>query len=312
MSLSKNEDKWIVIKKEEEGQRLDKILSARYPDIHSRTYFQYLIEQGKVFVNGEVVKKRYKPSSGDEINIHFILTPEIGLVPEEIPLQIIYEDQDLLVVNKPAGMVVHPAPGHSRGTFVHALLFHCDQLPVNQAKEQYPRPGVVHRLDKETSGLLIAAKTNLAHKRLIEMFSSREIYKEYIAICFGNPGNREIITNMGRHPTLRQKMKVLDEGGRQAVSICETLAHKGPLSIVKIILKTGRTHQIRVHMQYVHAPVLGDHVYGNTQINKKYGVDRQLLHAYKLQFKHPITNELLNLKAEVPSDMQIWIDKITS
>lgn len=299
----------LVIRADEVGQRLDKILAARYVQIHSRTYFQYLIEQGKVFVNGEMVKKRYQPLEGDEVYIHYILTPEIGLTPEAIPLEIVFEDNDLVVVNKPAGMVVHPAPGHPTGTFVHALLHHC-RLPEDQSAGAYPRPGIVHRLDKETSGLLIAAKTSLAHKRLIEMFSGREIYKEYLAICVGNPGHQEIKTFIGRHPVLRQKMKVLEEGGREAISICDTIAHKNPLSLVRIILQTGRTHQIRVHMQHVHAPVLGDPVYGNAQINKKYDVKRQLLHAHVLQFKHPISGEPLSLKAAVPSDMQIWIDKI--
>jgi 23S rRNA pseudouridine1911/1915/1917 synthase len=301
---------WIVIREDEVGQRLDKILAERHQGMHSRTYFQYLIEQGKVIVNGEIVKKRYLPEEGDEVQIHYILTPEIGLTPEAIPLQILFEDQDLIVINKPAGMVVHPAPGHPTGTFVHALLHHCQHLPQETTKNAYPRPGIVHRLDKETSGLLIAAKTSLAHKRLVEMFSGREIYKEYLAICLGNPGHQEIKTSIGRHPVFRQKMKVVDEGGRQAISTCDTLAHKGQLSLVRIILQTGRTHQIRVHMQHVHAPVLGDPIYGNVQANKKYGVHRQLLHAHILEFKHPITGQILNLKAEIPEDMQSWVDKL--
>lgn len=310
---SENEDsESIVINDDEVGQRLDKVLAARYHGIHSRTYFQYLIEQGKVIVNGEAVKKRYLPSAGDEVQIHYILTPEIGLEPEDIPLDIVFEDADILVVNKPAGMVVHPAPGHPTGTFVHALLHHCRQLPEDSSGTAFPRPGIVHRLDKETSGLLVAAKTNLAHKRLIEMFASREIYKEYLAICMGNPGHQEIKTAIGRHPVHRQKMKVLEEGGREAISICDTIAYKDQLklSLVRIILQTGRTHQIRVHMQHLHTPVLGDSVYGNTQANKKYGAERQLLHAYKLRLKHPITGQLLDLKAELPPDMQIWVDKI--
>lgn len=312
MNTESEECDFIVISEEEAGQRLDKILAARYPGQHSRTYFQYLIEQGKVIVNGEVVKKRYLPHVGDEIQIYYILTPEIGLKPEAIPLDIIFEDTDLLVVNKPAGMVVHPAPGHFSGTFVHALLHHCQQLPEEAGSTTFPRPGIVHRLDKETSGLLIAAKTSLAHKRLIEMFSSREIYKEYLAICVGNPGHQEIKTWIGRHPIHRQKMKVLDEGGREAISICETLAYhlQLKLSLVKIVLLTGRTHQIRVHMQHLQTPVLGDPVYGNVAVNKKCGVHRQLLHAFKLRFKHPITDQMLDFEAEWPEDMQLWAEKI--
>lgn len=300
----------IVIEESEIGQRLDKILAMRFSGVHSRTYFQYLIEQERVFVNGEPVKKRYLPSAGDEVQIYYILTPEIGVNPEPIPLNIVYEDQDIIVVNKPVGMVVHPAPGHYTGTFVHALLYHCKELPQESSSQSYLRPGIVHRLDKDTSGLLVAAKTSQAHKRLIEMFSSREIYKEYLAICIGNPGNKEIKNFIGRHPVIRQKMKVLETGGREAITICETIAHKDSLSLVRVILQTGRTHQIRVHMQHLNAPILGDAVYGSPQANKKYGVQRQLLHASVLKFKHPLTGQLLELQAELPHDMQRWVDEV--
>lgn len=300
----------IVIHADEAGQRLDKILAKRYASVHSRTYFQFLIEQERVFVNNEPVKKRYQPAEGDEIQIFYILTPEIGLNPEPIPLNIIYEDADILVVNKPAGMVVHPAPGHYTGTFVHALLYHCKELPQSPTSNAYPRPGIVHRLDKDTSGLLVAAKTIQSHKRLIEMFSGREIYKEYLAICVGNPGHKDIRNFIGRHPVIRQKMKVLETGGREAISICDTIAKKDQLSLVRIVLLTGRTHQIRVHMQHVNAPVLGDPVYGSLQANKKYDVQRQLLHASLLRFKHPISGEPLEFKAELPEDMQYWVQEI--
>jgi 23S rRNA pseudouridine1911/1915/1917 synthase len=308
--MKNDESECIIIREEEKGERLDKILSQRFLGVHSRTYFQYLIEQGRIFVNGEVVKKRYRPLVDDEISIHYILTPEIGLQPEAIPLNIIFEDNDLIVVNKPAGMVVHPAPGHPTGTFVHALIYHCQNLPKNQVEELYPRPGIVHRLDKDTSGLLVAAKTTEAHTRLIEMFSNREVHKEYLAICVGNPGSQEIRNFIGRHPIFRQKMKVLEEGGRLAISVCETKNHSAPFSLVQVNLKTGRTHQIRVHMQHLGAPILGDPLYGNLQINKKYGVSRQLLHAHILQFKHPVKGHLLSFKADIPSDMRVWVEKL--
>jgi 23S rRNA pseudouridine1911/1915/1917 synthase len=298
----------IIILSEEQGERLDKVLFNRFKGLHSRTYFQYLIEQERILVNGDSVKKRYLPKEGDEVFIHYILSPEINLEPENIPLNIVYEDSDLIVINKPAGMVVHPAPGHPKNTFVNALLYHCKNLS-KEANDL--RPGIVHRLDKDTSGLLIAAKTSEAHRKLIEMFSSREIYKEYLAICLGNPGDREIRTLIGRHPVIRQKMKVLEEGGRSAVSHCKTLLLKDNLSLVKVELETGRTHQIRVHMQFLNTPVLGDPIYGNSQINAKHHVDRQLLHAYILRFKHPITDQLLELKAECPADMQAWINKLS-
>jgi 23S rRNA pseudouridine1911/1915/1917 synthase len=296
----------IVINDDEAGMRLDKILLARYLGIHSRTYFQYLIEQERVLVNGEVVKKRYLPKTGDEIQIQYILTPEIGLTPENIPLEIVFEDEDILVINKPPGMVVHPAPGHPHGTFVNALLYHCHHLLETASNV---RPGIVHRLDKDTSGLLIAAKTNKAHKLLIEMFSGRQIYKEYLTVCYGNPGTREIRAAIGRHPVHRQKMKVFEDGnGREAISRCETLFLKDNISLVRVVLMTGRTHQIRVHMQHLNAPVLGDAIYGNLQANKKYGAARQLLHAHILRFNHPITGKPMELKAKCPQDLQDWID----
>lgn len=290
----------ILISEEEEGERLDKILAARYKEIQSRTYFQNLIEQHRVLLNGEPVKKRIKPKAGDEVQIHFLLTPEIDLEPENIPLNIIYEDDDLLIVNKPAGMVVHPAPGNWKGTFVNALLYHCQQL---QEQENTLRPGIVHRLDKETSGLLVAAKNALTHQKLVELFSGRKIQKEYLAICLGNPGSREIDAPIGRHPVDRKKMAV-KEGAKKALSICHTLKADAHLSLVKILLMTGRTHQIRVHMKHVGTPILGDDTYGNPQANTKYAIDRQLLHAYRLAFEHPITGKTLDFTVLPPADMQ--------
>lgn len=288
------------ISDEEEGVRLDKVLADRFESIQSRTYFQMLIEEQHVLLNGNPVKKRTKPKSGDEVQVNFVLTPEIGLIAEAIPLEIIYEDDDILVVNKPAGMVVHPATGNWTGTFVNALLYYCKHVSSIDASTM--RPGIVHRLDKDTSGLLIAAKTNLAQQRLIEMFTQRKIHKEYLAICLGNPGNGEINAPIGRHPVHRQKMTVV-EGGREALSICRTLKCDGKISLVSIVLATGRTHQIRVHLQHKKTPVLGDSVYGNGQVNLKYGALRQLLHASLLRFKHPIKGNLLEFEAPLPEDM---------
>lgn len=293
----------IVINEEEVGERLDKILAKRFEAIKSRTYFQYLIEENKVLVNGEPVKKRLKPKFGDEIQVEFIVTPEIGLKPEAIPLDIVYEDHDILVINKPAGMVVHPAVGHWTGTFVNALLYHCKNLLETQSDSSL-RPGIVHRLDKNTSGLLIAAKTSAAHQKLIEMFSSKQVYKEYLAICIGNPGNQEIKAPIGRHPVERKMMAVLKEGGKEALSLVKTLSHHGHLSLVSVILATGRTHQIRVHVKHVGAPILGDEIYGNLSANKKYGVSRQMLHASILKFAHPISGKELEFRVPPPKDMQ--------
>ncbi|NGX57784.1 MAG: Ribosomal large subunit pseudouridine synthase D [Chlamydiae bacterium] len=289
----------IIVTASEAGERLDKILAARYENRHSRTYFQYLIEEHLVSLNGAPVKKRIKPIEGDEIEVHFVLTPQTEVQPEPIPLDILYEDDDILVVNKPAGMVVHPAPGNWTGTFVNALLHHCQDLA---ADPNDVRPGIVHRLDKETSGVLIAAKNLLAQQKLIEQFANRKVKKQYTAICVGNPGKGEISAPIGRHPVHRKKMTVI-EGGKPAVSHYETLAYDERLSLVSIKPITGRTHQIRVHMKHLGHPILGDPVYGNPSFNKKMGIQRQLLHAEKLSLIHPVSGKDLTFNAPMPQDM---------
>lgn len=301
------EIQYFTITEDEAGIRIDKVLINRYKDIQSRTYFQFLIQNHHILVNNNPVKKQFKAKTGDTIEIRFLLTPELNLEPQSIPLDIVYEDNYILVVNKPAGMVVHPAPGNWTGTFVNALLHHC-----NLTKEQFTnhscRPGIVHRLDKETSGLLIAAKDTKTQQRLMESFAAREISKEYLAICCGNPGDGEIEAPIGRHPYERKLMCIRKEGGRHSVSHYQTLATDGKISIVKIQLITGRTHQIRVHMKHIGFPVLGDSTYGNAQMNKRYNAKRQLLHAYSLELIHPVTSEKLNLKAPFPEDMKKFFD----
>lgn len=300
------ENDLIVISEQEAGERLDKVLAQRFKERYSRAYFQYLIEKHLVLLNGTPVKKRIKPEVGDEVEIEFALTPEISLEPENIPLDILYEDEMLLAVNKPVGMVIHPAPGHWSGTFVNALLFHCQQLKnLNESL----RPGIVHRLDKETSGVLIAAKTTIMQQKLVELFASRQIYKEYLAICIGNPGEGEINAPIGRHPVHRKQMAVIPTG-KTAISFYQTLATNGKLSIVKVIIATGRTHQIRVHLKLRGTPVLGDSIYGNNQINKQYGVSHQLLHAAVVRFVHPVTGVELEFRARPSEEMQKNLSKI--
>ncbi len=272
--------------------RLDRLLTGHYRAC-SRTYFQNLIEDGFVLVNGHPVKKKDKPKTGDEIEICFQLTPELSLEPENIPLDILYEDEHLLVINKPAGMVVHPAPGHPSKTFVNALLFHCKTLPFSTDL----RPGIVHRLDKDTSGILLAAKTTEAHRKLVALFCERKIEKTYLALCVGTPSNTTIDAPIRRHPTRRKEMAI-DPLGKPAISICKVVSSKGSLSLVEIKLITGRTHQIRVHMKHLGTPVLGDPVYGS----KKYHAPRQMLHAHRLQFLHPITQASIDLIAPLPPD----------
>jgi 23S rRNA pseudouridine1911/1915/1917 synthase len=286
--------------------RLDKLLTHIFPS-HSRTYFQYLISSGLVLVNGLPVKKRECMNVGDEIDICFELTPELSLEAENIPLDVLYEDDHLIAINKPAGMVTHPAPGHPSGTFVNALLYHCKVLPDTDTL----RPGIVHRLDKDTSGVLLAAKRMETHQRLVEMFSTRAITKHYLALCIGNPGSRTIDAPLKRHPTKRQEMHV-DLTGKPAISICRVLKEKGDLTWVDVQLITGRTHQIRAHLKSVGTPILGDAVYGRPSVNEKYRAKRQMLHARSITFAHPITDEALHITAPLPADIQIFDPPINS
>ena len=295
----------LLITPREAGQRIDKLLAETYPDF-SRTYFQKLISDGFVLLNGKIVKKRIAPEVGDEIEVCFQITPESQVEPEEIPLDILFEDDFIIAVNKPAGMVVHPAPGHPNGTFVNALLGHCRGL-----KAQFNdtlRPGIVHRLDRDTSGVLIAAKTVPAHQKLVEMFSARLVEKQYLAICLGRPPNMTIDAPIGRHPTQRQEMAVVPDHGKDASTRIEVLAFNAEISLVKASPKTGRTHQIRVHLRHIGHPIIGDSLYGNDLFK----AERQLLHAYRLNLAHPITGEPLSFLAPIPADFKEWIARIAS
>jgi len=300
-----------IVSETEKEMRLDKLLSKRFPT-YSRTYFQYLIDNGSVLVNGLLLKKREEPKLGDQIRVFFTLPPPLSLEPEEIPLDILYEDEEILAINKSAGMVVHPAAGHPNQTFVNALLYHCKQgaIPTSSWEEAglSLRPGVVHRLDKETSGLLLAAKTPSMHALLTNLFANREIEKHYLAICIGHPGNITVETLIGRDPIHRKMMRILESGGKRALSYFQTLKTKDHLSLVDIHPVTGRTHQIRVQMKHLNSPILGDKTYGSTAANLKYGVDRQLLHAHTLSFKHPRTQQMLTLTASPPKDFLKWMN----
>lgn len=298
-----------TIQKEQAGNRLDKVLAEYFRSSGSRTYFQMLIEKGLVLLNGAPVKKRFKPAVGDEIDVFFTAAPEIDLIPQEIPLEILFEDDDLVIVNKPAGMVVHPAPGNWSGTFVNALLYHCRYIPEFSSSLSSPRPGIVHRLDKDTSGILVAAKSLKAQQLMIEMFATRQVYKEYWAICYGNPGTCQINAPIGRHPIHRKLMSVREDG-KSALTYCETIQTANGLSLVKVILSTGRTHQIRVHLKHKGCPILGDTVYGNKQINARYPeVTRQQLHAKRIAFINPITQEKIDIEAPLPDDMENCLQK---
>lgn len=295
----------LIISPDTASVRLDKMLTLHFPE-HSRSYFQYLIEEGHVLVNGARLKKRIKLKMGDKVEIDFIAPPDLSVTSEDIPLEILYEDDHLIAINKPAGMVVHPAPGSPSQTFANALMFHCKSLK----KEEFDplRPGIVHRLDKETSGVLIAAKTYEAHQLLVKQFSDRKIKKTYLAICSGNIEPGIISAPIGRHPVKRKEMAVVVEG-KEAITHVKILIKKGDLSLIEAQPITGRTHQIRVHLRHQGAPILGDSVYGIKSATERFGAKRQFLHAFRLKLKHPLLEKTLEFKAPIPSDMLDFLIK---
>ncbi|MEM8628997.1 MAG: RluA family pseudouridine synthase [Chlamydiota bacterium] len=289
----------LVASKEDSPLRIDRFLAEKFPE-KSRSYFQYLIAEGCVLLNGKPVKKRVLTKEEDEIEVFFQITPEISLDPEDIPLDILYEDEWILAAHKPPGMVVHPAPGNWSGTFVNALLHHCKTL---EAVGEPLRPGIVHRLDKDTSGVLVAAKTPEAHRKLIQDFAERRVKKQYLALCQGKPKNGPIETEIARHPKKRKEM-CISTSGKTAISNVLVLAFNEKISFVLVEPLTGRTHQIRLHLRHLNAPILGDHVYGFPA-----GQLRQLLHAYRISFLHPITGSPVNIVAPIPLDMRSLLQK---
>lgn len=296
----------IIITNQETGLRLDVVLTKHFPDC-SRTYFQKLIDQGLVLINGDQVKKGAKLAEGDELEVEFPLALQPSLQPEPIPLDIVYEDEWLLAINKPPGLVVHPGAGNWSGTFVNALLHHCPFLP---GREGGVRPGIVHRLDKETSGLLLAAKNQQAHRRLVTLFAERQIQKEYLAICCGKLSTSSVQEPIGRDPLNRKKQAVCATG-KAAHTDLQTLATAQDLSIIRALPLTGRTHQIRVHLRHIGSPILGDRLYGWPHWNSRYRVERHLLHAYRLSFAHPITHKMLQLEAPPPADLRRFLISMT-
>jgi 23S rRNA pseudouridine1911/1915/1917 synthase len=286
--------------------RLDKYLADRVPDL-SRSAVQKLIGSGRVTVDGEVAKPSHKVRQGEEVVLLLPVEESADLLPEAIPLDIVYEDQALLVVNKPAGMVVHPAPGHPGGTLVNAVLAHCPQLAAGDDD----RPGIVHRLDRDTSGLILVAKSERARRALQRQFKERQVRKAYLALLDGHlqPAWGRVEAPVGRDPHHRQRMKVL-AGGREAATeyhVLEQFAHQvgpaaGDYTLIEAQPITGRTHQIRVHFASVGHPVVGDEVYGRRKTTLP--VPRQFLHARRLGFKHPSTGQRLDLEAPLPEELE--------
>ncbi|ETW96388.1 RluA family pseudouridine synthase [Candidatus Entotheonella palauensis] len=304
-----------------EGTRLDKFLAESLPEF-SRTQIQRLIDEGQVELSFSLSRgkptARYRVRSGERIHLAVPPPKPTDLSPEDIPLDIMYEDDSLVVVNKPPGMVVHPAPGHDRGTLVNALLHHCQSLSGIGGEE---RPGIVHRLDKDTSGLLLVAKHDRSHRHLSGQLRDRTLSRRYLALVQGRlPAERGTIdAPIGRHPQHRQKMAVADANGRDARTHYQVLETWGVLSLLQLSLETGRTHQIRVHLAHISRPVIGDPVYGTKAVSlpRHPAVERwlrtfprQALHACELQFEHPETGETMTFSAPMPNDLAELIARI--
>lgn len=290
----------------ENGKRLDAYIASQNEDI-TRTAAQRLIEQGAILVNGKNQKVSYKVSIGDVITIQEIKAQEIELKAQDIPLDIIYEDNDIIVVNKPKGMVVHPANGNPDGTLVNAIMAICKDSLSGIGGEI--RPGIVHRLDKDTSGLLIVAKNDKAHVNMSEKIKNHEVKKTYIALVRGVVKENEATIDMpiGRSNSDRKKMAVT-KNGKNAVTHIKVLKRFEKYTLLEINIETGRTHQIRVHLSHIGYPVIGDYTYSNGK--NEFGVVGQCLHAKQLEFSHPITEKEMNLEAPLPKYFEDILNKL--
>jgi len=298
------------------GARLDSHLASLIAD-WSRARIHRLIEDGDVLVNARTVKPSYKLRAGDEIEVELVSTSSSEFAPENIPIEVVYEDADIIVVNKPAGMVVHPAAGISSGTLVNALAFHFQQLSMSAGRA---RPGIVHRLDKDTSGLMVVAKNESSHENLADQFRAREVFKSYVALVHGRVEQESgrIEEPIARDPSKRTRMSVV-RGGRPALSLYRVRRRFERFTLLDVEIKTGRTHQIRVHLQWLKHPVVGDAVYGGGRDNtvtdarlraRIAALNRQFLHAEQLGFRHPRTNELMRFTAPLPVELANLLDDL--
>ena len=297
------------------GVRLDQALARLFPD-YSRSRLQAWTREGRVSVNGEQRRARDKVALDDRLQVRAVNQDQVACVPQDIPLVIVYEDEHLLVVNKPAGLVAHPAAGNPDGTLQNGLLFH------DPALVELPRAGIVHRLDKDTTGLMVIARTQAAYKRLVDAIAAREVGREYRALVIGNmPAGATIDLPIGRHPTQRTRMAV-SPMGKPSVTHFRVLEHFRGYTLLKVILETGRTHQIRVHMAHLRHPVFGDPVYGGRlrlpagaseelkQVLR--GFRRQALHAKRLQLRHPVSGRPMRFECAIPPDMRAVIDALAA
>jgi 23S rRNA pseudouridine1911/1915/1917 synthase len=320
LSVTDQEIRTLEVSQDDAGKRIDLLLASYLTD-HSRTYLKRLIEDGDVLVGGRSIKPSYKVHTGDKIEIELTTLPiSTDLIPEDIPIEIIYEDEQIIVINKPAGLVVHPGAGVHSGTLANALAYHFQQLPTIGGEF---RPGIVHRLDRGTSGLMVVAKTEKAHEALSEQFRARDVYKSYIALVHGRLSTDKgtIDQPIARDTNNRIRMAVVPKGrgGRTAISLYHVVERLHRFTLVKVEIKTGRTHQIRVHLAWLKHPVVGDELYGGgrdqaipdiklrTKISK---LNRPFLHAEELQFRHPQMNEPLRFRAPLAAELKDFLDEI--
>ena len=309
------------IKKAFEDRRIDRYLASRLPD-YSRTFLQKLVKEGAVLVNGHTVKSSYDIQKGDFISVRVPVIEESKIVPEDIPIDIVYEDDYLMLINKPYDMVVHPAGRHHCGTVVNALAFHCQNLSqVNGPL----KAGIVHRLDRDTSGIMLTIKSDAVHSQIAMQFEKRSVKKEYLAVVEGELmlDSDEISLPIARHIIDSQKMAVRHDIGKEAVSIYEVVERFRGYTLVKIMPKTGRTHQIRVHMRAIGHPVVADFMYSSQEscylsdlLQKKREegelpiIDRQALHAHRIEFFHPIHNKKMEFEVDLPADISALVNTL--
>lgn len=303
-----NDNIYFTVSEEDREKRIDIFLAEKDSD-HSRSFYQKLIEKENIKVNDEVcTSKKYKVETGDKIAVDIPPARDLEIVAEDIPLDIVYEDDDVMVVNKPVGMVVHPAAGNYTGTMVNAIMYHCgDRLSSINGEI---RPGIVHRIDKDTSGLLMIAKNDTAHNSLAAQLKEHSIKRRYKAIVYNNFVNDEGMVDapIGRDPSNRMKMAVEYRNGKEAITHYEVKERFGKFTLIECRLETGRTHQIRVHMAYIKHPLLGDGVYGPEK--NKYGATGQMLHAYMLGFIHPRSGEYMEFEAKPPESFTKVLEKL--
>ena len=294
-------------------RRIDKYLHSRFAN-YSRAMLQKHITAGNVKVNGKIVKPSFKLSPGERINLTLPELPGKKIQPEDIPLNIIYEDAHLIVLNKQADMIVHPARGNTHGTLVNALAYHCDKLSSGLGEL---RPGIVHRLDRDTTGVMVVTKNDTAQWKIAKQFERRQVKKNYLALVHGTPELTadRINAPLGIHPKVREKYAIRPKNGKEAITFYEVLESFRGFSLLKLTPKTGRTHQIRVHLSYIKHPIVADDMYGGRLVYhwqladaepaaQEPIIDRCALHASTLEFKHPATGEMTKLEAPLPEDMQ--------